>query len=579
MEDNVSTKGFRDIIRKEVETIAADCGWDFSNEKQRGMSFQLWVAKLFCEYDRAIETEPNEGLLLSKDLQIDIVLEDSVRKHLYLIQAKYLGMSKATSQNVERDDVYAFFKKHDLLMKDDYTHKFGSTDIRDFVGDYPLKVQDGYNVDFYYVSNGKASDEVCALSEACNDDYSKTWHNQITCHLMDFQKLKEYYLRTTSADKSVPRKVTLQLRTERFFEIRDVNFPTVVTVIKGNALKDLYQQHREALFAWNIRGYLGDRGINTEIKETAKNRPDDFFYFNNGISAVCTRYEIEGNQLIAYDFQIINGAQTVGAIGRAPSNEKLEILLRITKTLDIKTDKGINSDIIKFNNTQNIIKLSDFRANDPLQKWLEKEFQKIKPRNHMPIISYARKRGGKSIKGVQRLTLEDLAKIRYAFLCEPTLILSSPRDLWTYKSQGGQYETAFGIDDTIPEIWPKDDFEKSLLAIAFYLRIMDTVREEAKLDKGYKYFGRFKWHILALCGVFASYSKEKLDVEKLINSPTEFESSWEKIWQAARNVIVHVYLAGQTEGATLYALVRNAEKWNSMKKTFQHVLRLRLTLS
>src|SRR5206468_59327 len=88
-------------------------------------------------------------------------------------------------------------------------------------------------------------------------------------------------------------------------------YPTLVAIVKGNALRDLYKKHKEALFAQNIRGYLGNRGLNGKIIETAETRPNDFFYFNNGVSAICTGFDLEGEELVATNCQIINGAQTV----------------------------------------------------------------------------------------------------------------------------------------------------------------------------------------------------------------------------------------------------------------------------
>ena len=104
-----------------------------------------------------------------------------------------------------------------------------------------------------------------------------------------------------------------------------------------------------------------------------KDRPTEFFYFNNGISAICTEYELEENVLTAYDFQIINGAQTVGSLARSDQNSDIEVLFRLTKAEDVKTEKGINRDIIRYNNSQNIIKASDFRANDDIHIWLSQK--------------------------------------------------------------------------------------------------------------------------------------------------------------------------------------------------------------
>ena len=239
-------------------------------------------------------------------------------------------------------------------------------------------------------------------------------------------------------------------------------YPTVIAVVKGNALRDLYKKHKEALFAWNIRGYLGGRGINAKIIETASTKGPEFFYFNNGVSAICTHYEIEGNELVATNCQIINGAQTVGALAKAPANPAVEVLFRLTKTASVKTEKGMNIEIIRYNNSQNIIKTSDFHSNDPIQLWLEKQFQNSTPDGPVPKISYQRRRGPKKRGQGQSLPLEELAKIRYAFLNEPTLCHSSPKDLWTPSADKGAYEKAFGVDGELAEMWSKEEFRRSL---------------------------------------------------------------------------------------------------------------------
>ena len=68
-------------------------------------------------------------------------------------------------------------------------------------------------------------------------------------------------------------------------------------------MEDLLKQHKDSLFAYNIRTYLGEKGINKEIVATAHEEPENFFYYNNGISAVCTELNIKKNELIAKNFK------------------------------------------------------------------------------------------------------------------------------------------------------------------------------------------------------------------------------------------------------------------------------------
>ena len=56
--------------------------------------------------------------------------------------------------------------------------------------------------------------------------------------------------------------------------------------ITAAALAQLVADKGKALFERNIRHYLGSVGVNTAIEETVRRRPGDFFYLNNGITAI-----------------------------------------------------------------------------------------------------------------------------------------------------------------------------------------------------------------------------------------------------------------------------------------------------
>ena len=105
----------------------------------------------------------------------------------------------------------------------------------------------------------------------------------------------------------------------------------------------------------------------------------------------------------------------MGALRAIEDNPKLEILLRITETQAVGTEKGINEKIIRYNNTQNKITLSDFRSNDKIQLDLLNKFKTVDFKI-LGQINYIRKRGDKLLrKGTYNLKLEDLAKIGTPF--------------------------------------------------------------------------------------------------------------------------------------------------------------------
>lgn len=58
-------------------------------------------------------------------------------------------------------------------------------------------------------------------------------------------------------------------------------------IIDGITLAQLWNNHKTRLLSDNIREFIGNTSVNTDIKETALRNPEHFFYFNNGVTALC----------------------------------------------------------------------------------------------------------------------------------------------------------------------------------------------------------------------------------------------------------------------------------------------------
>lgn len=184
------------------------------------------------------------------------------------------------------------------------------------------------------------------------------------------------------------------------------DWEAVFTIVKGQWLKDLYEEHGDDLFSANYRGFLGvgkRRKINSGIKITAEKNPEDFLVFNNGITAITNKIEeAPDGKLILSGISIINGAQTTGSIGGVSGNlDDVKIICRIVKSNNIEKTKRI----VQYNNTQNEITTWDQYANDEEQKRLVTQFEEI---NH----KYSLKRGfdsSSSELGIEKIAQPSLA--------------------------------------------------------------------------------------------------------------------------------------------------------------------------
>jgi len=562
----ISVREFTKIIRADTQNIAKDWGWNYANNAQRGYCFQIWVSKLFSDIYPGIDTEPDESITYSRDLTADLVLEDSAQKVLRIVQCKFAGLSKR--RNINETEVNDFFHRHEHFMERRWVRKHGSDRTFDLLGDYAEKFKDGYGINYYFVSTAHSTDRIIELAKTCAQSYANQDLN-IACEVIDFSILKELYVQSLSLQEVIPERVILHLPEGKFF-MKEEPHPTVIGSIKGNALVNLFKEHKESLFTYNIRGYLGARGtINKEIKQTIKDRPTEFFYFNNGISAICTEYELEENILTAYDFQIINGAQTVGSLARSDLNSDIEVLFRLTKAEDVKTEKGINRDIIRYNNSQNIVKASDFRANDDIHIWLYNKFNQLKARGALETkLHYMRRRGSKRQTG-KSIKLEDLAKIRYAFLYDPVLVNKSPSHLWTYGYDGGVYEKSFGVDGTVPEAWSDEEFERCILAVALYFQIEKESKALAQQEEIFSSLRRFRYHALSLARFYIENSK--LNEHNLFTEKKAFDTIWRDFWKQAVEVLTDFQEEAPEHRSTFSLLTTNRD-WEIIKSKFERKL-------
>jgi hypothetical protein len=529
---------------------------------------------LYAVGDQGVDNTPAEAVLGSKDLKADFVFEDSSRRHLIIGQCKYINPEKPVAEAEVND----FFHRHVHYADRDWVRKHGSSRASDVLLDYGERLNDGWSATFIFFSTGKASPRILELADNVSREY-EAMGAPVSCILYDLGGLKDLYVRSLSLEESIPDEVRIQLPEEKWVLKRDPR-ETVIAIVKGNILRDLYKRYRESLFAFNIRGYLGDRGLNSEIMKTAEEAPQDFFYFNNGVAAICTSLAVTGNELVATKFQIINGAQTVGSLAKAKPESRVEVLLRVTKTLDVATDKGLNSSIILFNNRQNAVKLSDFRANDNVQKWLERQFNDYRGKypKVLPDIVYARKRGFK--KGGRAagrgLKLEDVGKIRYAFMFEPTRPLADPRSMWTLSTESGAYEQAFGLGGELVDHWAPSDFEELLFAIATFDFLDEATKREAQENEELASFNRLKYHGLALAGMYFRELKAKTSARGYLASKEKFTQFTDVFWDKARDKLLDAYSEEiDTKKSTVFALVRSEAVWTGVKKKFARSMKIR----
>ena len=272
-------------------------------------------------------------------------------------------------------------------------------------------------------------------------------------------------------------------------------------------------------------------------------------------------------------FQIINGAQTIGSL-RAAGNldPACEVILRITEGASVKNEKGFNADIIRYNNTQNVVRASDFRSNDKIHLWLERKFNELKARGAVEApLRYVRKRSYQRVREAYPIKLEELAKIRFAYYYEPTRCVADPRSLWTNLEDGGFYEQVFGVHGVLHDLWNEEVFSETLFAVIVYVEVMNVIAKLTKQDRSKYYFlQRLRYWAIALSGIHIKL--KKIDFRELLAARTSFDKWFEEFWHDIFRDLVSAYTRAQADKIANFALARNESRWAQVRQQVDLVL-------
>ena len=162
----------------------------------------------------------------------------------------------------------------------------------------------------------------------------------------------------------------------------DLNFKRVlVGRIPVRELHRIFDEHGDRLLERNVRRFLGHANrINMDIRDTLLDpeKSSNFYFYNNGITVVCDRFDFNTLQRSDYqvritNLQVVNGGQTCKTIHQTLSDNsscaaESSVLIRIYQLPDESTE--VVRDITRATNNQSPVDLRDLRSNDDIQRTL-----------------------------------------------------------------------------------------------------------------------------------------------------------------------------------------------------------------
>jgi hypothetical protein len=247
------------------------------------------------------------------------------------------------------------------------------------------------------------------------------------------EQLQKLYVQ---AERAIIVTDTFEIFVPEVLNLGAEKWSSITTVVKGTWLAGLFNKYKTDLLSANLRGYLGSResdsNINNGIKVTAKDEPENFPVYNNGITALVLDFKVgnrtkKGRALSLHGLSIVNGAQTTGSLANVVGglSTALEVPIRFVKA----SSENLVENIVKYNNSQNKLEAADFRSGDPTQERLRNEFISI------PNAEYEGGRRGGASDAIKRskftLPSYTVAQALAAFHGDPVLAYEHKSELWT----------------------------------------------------------------------------------------------------------------------------------------------------
>ena len=165
------------------------------------------------------------------------------------------------------------------------------------------------------------------------------------------------------------------------------DYDYALTAIPGEALRFIYEKYGARLLEANVRSFLSVTGkVNRGIRDTLRNDPEKFMAYNNGVVLVVDEIHLGKTEdgapgiLWLKGMQIVNGGQTTASIYFTKKRTPVVDLGRVrvpAKIIILKSKEGpdeeaLISDISKYANSQNSVKMSDLSANKPFHVEIER---------------------------------------------------------------------------------------------------------------------------------------------------------------------------------------------------------------
>lgn len=348
----------------------------FANDGQR---FVAWYLRniLFRDMNETRD-DITDG---ADDKQIDALIIDDDKSLVRIVQGKFTQGGSVDAEPL-REVFSSWLQIKDLARLQNVANPKLARKLAELAN----ALDEDYEISFELITTGTLTDAAQHDLQTFQEELAKLSENEAfdaTIHVIDAEELKRRYDYAIETDNpSINYKLQLTGVQYMFHEIAGT--PVVIAALPLKECIKLPGIKDGTLFQKNVRQSLGSsNAVNKGIRSSILgDKRSDFFFFHNGVTALCNKMQMDGETLTLSGLSIVNGCQSLNTIlSCSETVKKVDDAFILFRFYEIP--QRDRADKISINtNSQSAVKARDLRSNDKRVLAIKKAFELKYPTGH-----------------------------------------------------------------------------------------------------------------------------------------------------------------------------------------------------
>jgi hypothetical protein len=247
------------------------------------------------------------------DKQIDAIVIDDDKSTVFIVQGKFIG-GDAVDATPLREVLSSWLQFRDLVR----LQEVGNEKLKRKLSEVARALEDEYEIAFELITTAN-------LTSAASIDLA-TFQEQLA--IMSEKEDVSYFLNVIDKEE-IRRRYDLALERENpsinytlnisegsYMPLSIAGTQVVLVAVPLKECVNFPGIKDGTLFQKNVRHSLGlNNQVNKGIKATIySDKHRDFFFFHNGITAICNKLELKDSKLKLSGLSVVNGCQSLNTI-------------------------------------------------------------------------------------------------------------------------------------------------------------------------------------------------------------------------------------------------------------------------